>query len=170
MARVISADSHVVEGPGVFAGLAERFGDEAPRIMDTDTETDAIVIPSRGAKGAGVGRMGLAGLRLRKGATLSRQPGRKPDVTDLTAPDVLEIINLGYAGRTIRISMDSLQSFCIPVFSACLAWRTPRSQLLYIETTTTGSGTMPQKLMVGFTASLHCRSRTPRLLRRNWRG
>jgi predicted TIM-barrel fold metal-dependent hydrolase len=98
MARVISADSHVVEGPGVFAGLAERFGDEAPRIMDTDTETDAIVIPSRGAKGAGVGRMGLAGLRLRKGATLSRQPGRKPDVTDLTAPDVLEIINLGYAG------------------------------------------------------------------------
>ena len=29
----ISADSHVVEGPGVFDGLAERFGDEAPRLI-----------------------------------------------------------------------------------------------------------------------------------------
>lgn len=28
---MISADSHVVEPPEVVAGLAERFGDEAPR-------------------------------------------------------------------------------------------------------------------------------------------
>jgi hypothetical protein len=32
----ISADSHVVEGPEVFTGLADRFGDAAPRIMDVD--------------------------------------------------------------------------------------------------------------------------------------
>lgn len=32
--KPISADSHVVEGCAVFSGLADRFGDEAPRIMD----------------------------------------------------------------------------------------------------------------------------------------
>ncbi|SVC67753.1 uncharacterized protein METZ01_LOCUS320607, partial [marine metagenome] len=31
--KPISADSHVVEGPEVFTGLAQRFGDDAPRIV-----------------------------------------------------------------------------------------------------------------------------------------
>lgn len=98
MPGLISADSHVVEPQEVFTGLAEKFGDEAPRIMDTETETDAIVIPSRGIKGTGAGRLGLAGLRLRKGAQLSRRPGRKPEVDDLTDPAIVAILKQGYAG------------------------------------------------------------------------
>ena len=50
--KPISADSHVVEGRDVFTGRADRFGDEAPRIMDVDDQVDAIVIPARGMRGA----------------------------------------------------------------------------------------------------------------------
>lgn len=98
MPGLISADSHVVEAREVFAGLAERFGDEAPRIMDTDTEVDAIVIPKRGVQGAGAARLGLAGLRLREGAQLRRRPGRKPEVDDLTDPEIVAILKKGYGG------------------------------------------------------------------------
>ncbi|MEL6892314.1 MAG: hypothetical protein AAFP84_12005, partial [Actinomycetota bacterium] len=53
----ISADSHVVEGPAVFDGLAERFGDDAPRVVSEDGGTDHIVIPSRKGPGTNVGIM-----------------------------------------------------------------------------------------------------------------
>ena len=52
--KPISADSHVVEGRDVFTGLAERFGDEAPRIMDVGDQVDAIVVPARGIYGVSV--------------------------------------------------------------------------------------------------------------------
>ena len=39
--KTISADSHVVEGPDVFTGLADRFGDAAPRVMDLEDQVDA---------------------------------------------------------------------------------------------------------------------------------
>ena len=62
---IISADSHVVEGPGVFAGLADRFGDEAPRVVSTDGKGDSIVIPAHKGRGAvNVGIMALAATRL----------------------------------------------------------------------------------------------------------
>ena len=96
--KPISADSHVVEGPGVFAGLVERFGDAAPRIMDTDTEVDAIVIPAKGMRGAGAARLGLAGMRLRKGNTVTRRAGHKPEVDNLTAADMKELISKGFGG------------------------------------------------------------------------
>ena len=38
----ISADSHIVEPGEVFTGLPERFGDDAPRMMDTDRLTAVI--------------------------------------------------------------------------------------------------------------------------------
>jgi len=41
----ISADSHVVEPPEVFTGLAERFGDRAPRIQTFEGAAHAMVIP-----------------------------------------------------------------------------------------------------------------------------
>ena len=93
MSALISADSHVVEPGEVFTGLAEKFGDEAPRVMDTEDQVDAIVIPKRGLRGTGAARLGLAGLRLREGAKLVRRPGRKPEVDDLTDPAIMEILN-----------------------------------------------------------------------------
>ena len=82
--KPISADSHVVEGPEVFVGLSDRFGDDAPRSMDTETEVDAIVIPAKGVRGAGAARLGLAGMRLRPGNTVTRRAGHKPEVDNLT--------------------------------------------------------------------------------------
>ena len=98
MNELISADSHVVEANEVFSGLTEKFGDDAPRVMNTDGEIDAIVIPSQGLKGTGAGRLGLAGLRLRDGANLVRRMGRKPEVDDLTDPTIVEILKQGYSG------------------------------------------------------------------------
>lgn len=45
--KAISADSHVVEGPEVFAGLADKFGDDAPRVVSTPEGGDAIMVPSK---------------------------------------------------------------------------------------------------------------------------
>ena len=98
MPGLISADSHVVESAEVFIGLADKFGDEAPRVMDTDDQVDAIVIPKRGLTGTGAGRFGLAGLRLREGNKIVRRPGRKPEVDDLTDPAIMDILKQGYSG------------------------------------------------------------------------
>ena len=49
--KPISADSHVVEAEDVFIGLADRFGDDAPRVMYAGSEKDSIVIPAKGARG-----------------------------------------------------------------------------------------------------------------------
>jgi|TARA_B100000686_G_scaffold42515_2_gene44407 predicted TIM-barrel fold metal-dependent hydrolase len=96
--KPISADSHVVEGPEVFVGLSDRFGDDAPRIMDTETEVDAIVIPAKGVRGAGAARLGLAGMRLRPGNTVTRRAGHKPEVDNLTSPDMKDLISKGFDG------------------------------------------------------------------------
>ena len=44
--RPISADSHALEGPEVFEGLPERFGDDAPRIVHTDGKGELHVKPT----------------------------------------------------------------------------------------------------------------------------
>ena len=100
----ISADSHIVEAPEVFAGLAERFGDEAPRIMNVDGEVDAMIIPSRGMRGIGAGKIGIAGVRLWNDGQLRRREGHKPAVEDFSDPKLQAILKRGYAGlrRGIR--------------------------------------------------------------------
>jgi hypothetical protein len=98
MPALISADSHVVEAREVYMGLAEKFGDDAPRMMDFDGEIDTIVGPNGGMKRPGAGRLGGAGLRLRDGANIVRRPGHKPEADDLTNPEIVEILNKGYAG------------------------------------------------------------------------
>ena len=64
----ISADSHIVEPRDVFAGLAERFGDRAPRIVRDEGKGDFVEIPATGqrlnATIGGVGRLGIAGMSL----------------------------------------------------------------------------------------------------------
>ena len=96
--KPISADSHVVEGRDVFVGLADRFGDAAPRIMDVDDQVDAIVVPARGLHGVSVARMGMAATRLARNEPLNRKPGRKPDVAHMKDPELVALFNKGYAG------------------------------------------------------------------------
>ena len=96
--KPISADSHVVEGRDVFTGLADRFGDQAPRIMDVGGQVDAIVIPANGMRGVSVARMGMAATRLARNEPLNRRPGHKPDVAHMQDPELLALFNKGYAG------------------------------------------------------------------------
>ena len=95
--KPISADSHVVEGPDVFAGLAERFGDEAPRVVHTDGEGDRIEVPG-GGWGVNVARMGLAASRLARNEPLARKPGHKPGVARMDDPEIAALFAKGYAG------------------------------------------------------------------------
>lgn len=64
----ISADSHILEPRDVFAGLAERFGDRAPRVVREEGVGDFVEIPATGtrlnATIGGVGRLGIAGMSL----------------------------------------------------------------------------------------------------------
>ena len=62
--RPISADSHALEGPEVFEGLPERFGDDAPRVVHKDGEGDYISIPNQPKRSRNVAVMALAGTRL----------------------------------------------------------------------------------------------------------
>ena len=112
MHELISADSHVVEANEVFSGLTEKFGDDAPRVMNTDGEIDAIVIPSQGLKGTGAGRLGLAGLRLRDGAKLVRRVGIRSGAARHIDQDAdglaMEILYPGYFGMFSIPNIDLL--------------------------------------------------------------
>ena len=44
--KAISADSHIIEPPEVFAGLQERFGDRAPRIVHEEGRGDFVFTPA----------------------------------------------------------------------------------------------------------------------------
>ncbi len=92
----ISADSHVVEGPEVFTGLAERFGDEAPRVVSIDGEGDHIVIPARGGHGVNVGFMALASTRLDAEDGIHRRAARKPDAGRLDSAEHRALLEGGY--------------------------------------------------------------------------
>ncbi|MEM7016911.1 MAG: amidohydrolase family protein [Pseudomonadota bacterium] len=93
----ISADSHVVEAKEVYTGLAERFGDDAPRVIHENTIKDSIVVPALGKRGIRR-RMAFAGLRLREGVEIQRRHARKPEVDDISSPEVHTILEQGYAG------------------------------------------------------------------------
>ena len=58
----ISADSHFVEAPEVFAGLEERFGADAPKVIHHEEYGDLLLLPGATPRpGFGVGRLGIAG-------------------------------------------------------------------------------------------------------------
>ena len=94
---VISADSHVVEGPGVFAGLADKFGDDAPRVVSIDGDGDHIVIPARGATGVNIARMGLAATRLDRAVPIDRKVAHKPDAGAIADPEIQAYFTGGYS-------------------------------------------------------------------------
>lgn len=93
----ISADSHAVEGPEVFEGLAERFGDDAPRVVSREGGGDYIVIPSRKGPGTNVGIMALAATRLDAAEPIERKHGRKPGTGTLDDPEIQAYLTGGYA-------------------------------------------------------------------------
>ena len=94
----ISADSHVVEASEVFAGLAQRFGDEAPRIANVEGHIDAMVIPARGVRAVPAAELGIAGRRLDPGRRIERRPGHKPFPEDKADPRIKEILDRGFGG------------------------------------------------------------------------
>ena len=97
MDRAISADSHAVESPEVFTGLAEKFGDEAPRVISTPGKGDAIVIPNRKNSSVNVAQMCLASLRLDLETPLDRRYAHKPSAGTLQDPAVRALFAGGYS-------------------------------------------------------------------------
>lgn len=95
--RPISADSHVVEGPGVFAGLADRFGDDAPRIVSEPGKGDHIVVPSNAVRSVNIGTMALAAARLDRDTPRERRPGHKPEAGTRDDPEHVAYMTGGYA-------------------------------------------------------------------------
>jgi uncharacterized protein len=95
---LISADSHVVEAREVFAGLTQRFGDEAPRIASVDGQVDVMTIPARGARAVPAAELGIAGHRLDPGRHIERRPGHKPAPEDKDHPEIRAILQRGFAG------------------------------------------------------------------------
>lgn len=93
----ISADSHVVEGPDVFTGLAKRFGDAAPRVVSVEGRGDVIVTPARGDKGVNVGFMALAATRLDRETPIAREKGHKPGVGTIDDPEIRAYVTGGYS-------------------------------------------------------------------------
>lgn len=92
----ISADSHVVEGPEVFAGLADRFGDDAPRVITKEGAGDYIFIPNKGDGGVNVGAMSLAAARVDRYQPVERRPGHKPNAGTKQDPEIQAYLTGGY--------------------------------------------------------------------------
>ncbi len=101
----------MVESAEVYLGLADRFGDDAPRVVGAGTVDDAIVIPSKGPRGIRK-RMGWAGMRLRQGIPIDRRKGHKPEVDDLTDPEAVALLARGYEGLRAGIRDGSCRYEC----------------------------------------------------------
>lgn len=95
--RPISADSHALEGPEVFEGLAEQFGDDAPRVVTKEGRGDYILIPNIPKRSRNVAYMALAGTRLDYETPLPREHASKPGAGSLDDPQIQAYINGGYA-------------------------------------------------------------------------
>lgn len=94
---MISTDSHVVEPAEVLAGLAERFGDDAPRIVDHGDAREVLFVPATGTRGLPPARLGVAGYRLDGPLAVDRSARTKPDPEDPSHPAVAELARGGYA-------------------------------------------------------------------------
>lgn len=95
--RPISADSHALEGPEVFEGLPERFGDDAPRIVHTEGKGDYITIPNNPKRSRNVAVMALAGTRLDYETPLPREHASKPGAGSINDPEIQAYFTGGYA-------------------------------------------------------------------------
>ncbi len=95
--RPISADSHALEGPEVFDGLAERFGDDAPRVVSKEGKGDFILIPNLPGRSRNVAYMALAGTRLDYETPLPREHASKPGAGSIDDPQIQAYIRGGYA-------------------------------------------------------------------------
>lgn len=95
--RPISADSHALEGPEVFEGLPERFGDDAPRIVHKEGQGDYITIPNNPQRTRNVAVMALAGTRLDYKTPLPREHATKPSAGSINDPEVQAYFTGGYA-------------------------------------------------------------------------
>ncbi len=95
--RPISADSHALEGPDVFEGLPERFGDDAPRVIHKDGEGDYIAIPNNPKRSRNVAVMALAGTRLDYETPLPREHASKPSAGSIQDPEIQAYFTGGYA-------------------------------------------------------------------------
>lgn len=95
--RPISADSHALEGPEVFEGLPERFGDDAPRVVHTEDKGDYITIPNNPKRSRNVAVMALAGTRLDYATPLPREHASKPSAGSINDPEIQAYFKGGYA-------------------------------------------------------------------------
>ena len=95
--RPISADSHALEGPDVFEGLADRFGDDAPRVVSKDGKGDFIVVPNMPNRSRNVAYMALAGTRLDYATPLPREHASKPGAGSIDDPEIQAYFTGGYA-------------------------------------------------------------------------
>jgi len=95
--RPISADSHALEGREVFDGLAERFGDDAPRVVGKEGQGDFITVPNMPNRSRNVAFMALAGTRLDYATPLPREHGSKPSAGSIEDPPVQAYIKGGFA-------------------------------------------------------------------------
>ena len=95
--RPISADSHALESPEVFDGLAERFGDDAPRVVHREGQGDHIVTPNMPNRSRNVAVMALAGTRLDYETPLPREHASKPSAGSIDDPEIQAYFTGGYA-------------------------------------------------------------------------
>ena len=95
--RPISADSHAVEGPEVFEGLPEQFGDDAPRVVSKEGKGDYISIPNNPKRSRNVAVMALAGTRLDYETPLPREYASKPSAGSINDPEIQAYFTGGYA-------------------------------------------------------------------------
>jgi predicted TIM-barrel fold metal-dependent hydrolase len=115
MTTYYSCDSHVVEPPEVFAGLDERFGERAPRIVrDPDGRKGTFI--QRGARLQAVGRLGIAGRRLDDPETHRRiergYEGFEPGILDPIAR-LDDQATDGIAGEVLYPSLN-ISTFAMP--------------------------------------------------------
>ena len=107
--RPISADSHALEGPEVFEGLPERFGDEAPRVVHTEDNGDYISIPNNPKRSRNVAIMALAGTRLDYATPLPREHASKPSAGSIDDPQIQAYFTGGYAAMRPGLTNGALR-------------------------------------------------------------
>lgn len=107
--RPISADSHALEGPEVFEGLAERFGDDAPRVISKEGKGDFIHTPNMPKRSRNVAVMALAGTRLDYAEPLPREHASKPGAGSIDDPEIQAYFTGGYAAMRPGLTNGALR-------------------------------------------------------------